>query len=178
MFSNPEQNIAQLGLLDGMTVADFGAGTGAYSKAAANKVGYTGKVYAIEVQKDLVKKLESEIKQWGISNVECIWGNIEKRHGTNLADHSVDAVIISNVLFQADDKLGLIDEAKRILKQGGKILFIDWSDSFSGMGPNPDHVITEDKARELFLKRGFKTVENIRAGAHHYGIIFSYNESR
>lgn len=172
MFSNPEQNIAQLGLLDGMTVADFGAGSGAYSKVAANKVGYTGKVYAIEVQKDLVKKLESEMKHWGISNVECIWGNIEKKHGTNLADHSVDAVIVSNVLFQAEDKLGLIDEAKRILKKDGKVLFIDWSDSFSGMGPSQEHVITESTARELFTKGGFKALENIRAGAHHYGIIF------
>lgn len=174
MFSNPEQNVAQLSLLDGMVVADFGAGSGAYSRACSNKVGYNGKVYAIEVQKELVKKLESEMKHWGISNVECIWGDIEKKNGTKLADHTVDAVIISNVLFQAEDKLGMIDEAKRILKKNGKVLLIDWSDSFGGMGPDPDHVITETGATDLFNKRGFKFDSKITAGVHHYGIIFSY----
>jgi ubiquinone/menaquinone biosynthesis C-methylase UbiE len=150
MFTNPEQNILHLGLTEGMRVADFGAGTGFYSKACSPKVGYSGKVYAIEVQKDLVKKLESEIKQWGFSNIECIWGDIERRGGTKIADRSMDAVIISNVLFQAEDKLGLIDEAKRVLKKGGKVLLIDWIESFGGMGPIPEHVVTENMAKELF----------------------------
>ena len=174
MFTNPEQNILHLGLTDGMRVADFGAGSGFYSKVASAKVGYSGKVYAIEVQKNLVKKLESEIKDWGLSNVECIWGDIERKGGTKISDQSMDAVIISNVLFQVEDKLGLIDEAKRILKKGGNILLIDWNESFEGMGPSPESIVTQTTAKELFEKRGFKFVENISANAHHYGIIFTY----
>jgi len=174
MFTDPEQNILHLGLTEGMRVADFGAGTGFYSKAVSEKVGYTGKVYAIEVQKNLVKRLENDIKSWGISNIDCIWGDIEKRNGTKISDQSVDVVIISNVLFQAEDKLGLIDEAKRILKKGGKVLLIEWSDSFGGMGPIPQSVVTESMAKELFEKRGFKLEESISTSAHHYGIIFKY----
>lgn len=174
MFTNPEQNISHLGLKDGMKVADFGAGTGFYSKACSARVGYSGKVYAIEVQKDLVKKLESEIKHWGLSNVECIWGDIERRGGTKISDHSMDAVIISNVLFQTEDKLGLIDEAKRVLKKDGQILLIDWKDSFGGMGPTAQNVVSESMAKELFEKRGFKYEERISANDHHYGIIFKY----
>ncbi len=174
MFTNPEQNILHLGLTEGMRVADFGAGTGFYSKACSEKVGYTGKVYAIEVQKELIKKLESEIKSWGISNIECVWGNIEKKHGTKISDRSMDAVIISNVLFQAEDKIGLIDEAKRVLKPGGQVLLIDWSDSFGGMGTTAINVITESMAKELFEKRGFKILESISTSEHHYGIIFKY----
>lgn len=174
MFSNPEQNVLQLGLREGMRVADFGAGTGAYSLSAGQHVGHTGHVYAIEVQKDLVKRLESEIKNWGVSNVECIWGNIEKNQGTKIADRSMDAIIIANVLFQAEDKLGLIDEARRILKKDGRILFIDWLSSFSGMGPSPEHVVTPEMAESLFKKRGFKFVEKINTNPHHYGIIFAH----
>jgi ubiquinone/menaquinone biosynthesis C-methylase UbiE len=174
MFSNPEQNVAQLGLREGMRVADFGAGTGAYSLASGHKVGHTGHVYSIEVQKDLVKKLESEIKGWGVSNVDCIWGNIEKKHGTKIADKSMDAVIIANVLFQAEDKLGLIDEAQRILKNNGKVLMIDWTSSFGGMGPSIENVVSEEMAMDLFLKRGFKFFERITTNPHHYGIIFTH----
>src|SRR3989339_1929022 len=161
MFSNPEQNVAQLGLREGMRVADFGAGTGAYSLAASKHVGHTGHVYAIEVQKDLVKKLESEIKESMVKNVECIWGNIEKIHGTKVADHSMDAVIVANVLFQADDKLGLLDEVRRILKKDGKVLLVEWLSSFSGMGPSPEHVVEPNMATDLFTKRGFSFVEKI-----------------
>jgi ubiquinone/menaquinone biosynthesis C-methylase UbiE len=174
MFSNPEQNVLKLGLREGMRVADFGAGTGAYSRASSIYVGHTGKVYAVEVQKSLVRKLESEIKEWKVSNIDCIWGNIEKVHGTKIADHSMDAVIIANVLFQAEDKLGLLDEARRILKKDGRVLLIDWLSSFSGMGPAPEHVITPQVALDLFNKRGFKFVEKITTSPHHYGIIFKH----
>ncbi len=172
MFSNPEQNVGQLGLREGMKVADFGAGTGMYSKAAGKRVGEEGKVYAVEVQKDLVKKMENEIKTWGAVNIECIWGDIEKKNGTKIADQSMDAVIVSNVFFQVADKLGLIDEVKRILKEKGKVLFIDWSDSFNGMGPALEHIIKKEKSIELFGSRGFKFLEDVIVSDHHYGIIF------
>ena len=174
MFSNPEQNILKLELREGMRVADLGAGTGAYSIAAGKRVGNTGHVYAIEVQKGLVKKLESEIKESGVINVECIWGDIEKKHGTKMADHSMDALIISNVLFQSEDKIGIIDEAKRILKKGGRILFIDWIANLGCIGPSSLNVLGEEVAIDLFTKRGFKFLEKIITSEHHYGIIFTY----
>ena len=158
-------------------MADLGAGSGFYSRVAANGVGHTGRVYAVEIQKGLVEKLENELSKSGISNVEVIWGDIETKGGTKIADKTMDAVVASNILFQVDDKLGLIDEIKRILKPQGKVLVIDWSESFGGMGPAPDHVITEEKALSLFTRRGFKMVEKISAGDHLYGIIFRY-ESR
>ena len=172
MFSDPEKNIAQFGLREGMKVADLGAGTGYYIRATSPRVGPSGHVYAIEMQKGLVKKLESEIKQWGLTNTECIWGDIEAKNGTKLADQSMDAVVLSNVLFQVEDKLGLINEVKRILKDDGRVLLVDWTESFGGMGPSPKDVVTEKKARDLFRERGFKVDETISAGEHHYGIIF------
>jgi len=174
MFTNPGQNILHLGLTEGMRVADFGAGSGFYSRAASEKVGYSGKVYAIEVQRDLVKMLEGDIKKWGITNIECIWGDIEKRCGTKISDHSIDRVIVSNVLFQAEDKIGLIDEVKRVLKKDGEVLLIDWIESFGGMGPSKENVLSASMARELFEKRGFIFLENISTSPHHYGIIFKY----
>jgi ubiquinone/menaquinone biosynthesis C-methylase UbiE len=172
MFSNPEQIVAQLGLVEGMRVADLGAGSGFYTKAAARRVGTTGHVYAIEVQKGMLKTLEDDLKKDGIKNVDCIWGDIEKDGGTKIADRTVDRVIISNVLFQAEDKIGLIDEAKRILKKDGQALLVDWTESWSGMGPAPESVVPQEKAEELFKKRGFKIVEVVSTEVHHYGILF------
>src|SRR5690349_15540940 len=59
MFSEPSANLAKLGLVDGMKVVDLGAGSGFYSYEAARRVGATGRVYAVDVQKDLLERLRS-----------------------------------------------------------------------------------------------------------------------
>ena len=113
----------------GSEVNSFGAGAGFYSKAASPRVGNTGRVYAIEVQKDLVKKLESEIKTWGSSNVECIWGDIEKHGGTKIADKSIDAIICvlpygtTNCKWDSVLDLNkLWEQYKRVLTDNGVVI--------------------------------------------------------
>jgi ubiquinone/menaquinone biosynthesis C-methylase UbiE len=172
MFSDPTHCIEQFDLQSGSRVADLGAGTGAFSIAAATAVGEAGKVYAIEVQKGLLERLKNEARAARAQNVEALWGDIERINGTHLKDASVDAAVASNVLFQVEDKNGFVTETKRILKSGGKMLLIDWSDSFNNMGPHKNHVVTENAARELFEKTGFQFVKKIDAGQHHYGLVF------
>ena len=178
MFADPAKNIEQLELTRNMMVADLGSGTGFYTIAAAKKIkGGDGRVYSVEVQRDLLKHIEELAKKDGLNNIDYIWGNIEKRGGTKIRDHIIDCVIASNVLFQVEDRNGFIDEVKRVLKPTGKILLIDWTESFGGMGPAGDHVVTAMKAETLFTAAGFKKVKAIEAGAHHYGIIFSAHEN-
>jgi ubiquinone/menaquinone biosynthesis C-methylase UbiE len=107
----------------------------------------------------------------GLKNVEVIWGDIERLGGTKIKDASADAVVISNVLFQAEDKKGLLLEAKRVLKAGGKLLLVDWRESFSNLGPAPESVVTADAARALCEREGFVLKKEIPAGEHHYGFI-------
>ena len=171
MFSDPERNLNQFVLGSGTTVVDFGAGSGAYSFAASESVGEHGKVYAIDVQKDLLDKLKKEAKERHLSNIETIWSDLDHLGGTKLRDGSIDAVIASNVFFQIENKDNASMEMKRILKKGGRVLLIDWMDSFGGMGPEPKAVFGENKAKELFKKHGFAEDGKIDAGAHHYGII-------
>ncbi|MEI6660335.1 MAG: methyltransferase domain-containing protein [bacterium] len=164
MFLHPEKSIGSLLLKEGMKVADFGAGSGHLTRVISRRVGHTGYVYAIDVQKEIVKKLEADLEEEGIKNVKCIWGDVGVDGGTKLAGQTVDVVVMSNIFFQTDDKLGVIDESKRILKKGGRVLCIDWNDKG----------FPQKRAEELFEKRGFKFVENLVSSSHHYGIIFKY----
>ena len=79
---------------------------------------------------------------------------------------------MANVAFVLEDKKGAILEAKRIAKTKGRILFIEWSDSFGGIGPHKDHVLSEADAKKLFEDDGLIFVQNIDAGEHHYGLIY------
>lgn len=173
MFSDPEKNVPYFGLREGVRVADFGAGSGAYTLAMAPRVGNTGVVYAVEVQKDLLDRLATQAKQQRLTNIKYLWGDVDKLGGSKLADKSMDVVLLANILFQSDQKYSLFLEAKRVLKADGRIIVIDWSDSFSNLGPNSERVIRAEQVKEIAAEAGLEFRENFPAGAHHYGLIFA-----
>lgn len=172
-FSVPQENVLQLGLREGMKVGDFGAGSGHYTRAAAAIVGHGGRVYAVDVQEDVLKhlKLNTALHHHGI--IETIWGDIEKAGGTHLKSESLDAVILANTLFQIENRFGFLAELKRVLKSGAKLLVIDWAGSYGGIGPAHSRVVSERDAEAFFINGGFHKVKSLRAGPHHYGIIFT-----
>ncbi len=172
MFSNPEKNLIQFGISDGMQVADFGAGNGYYAFLLARKVGETGKVYCIDIQSDLLQKVSKEAEGEGLSNIEIVSGNIEKEKGSTLKEESVDVVLIANTFFQIEDREAVLKEAFRILRPKGRVLLIEWADSFAGMGPHKDHVVLKETAEKLFRDSGFTKDSEIDAGEHHYGLVF------
>lgn len=172
MFSDPKKNIEQLGLTLGMKVADLGAGSGYYTQAAAYAVGDSGRVFAVEIQKDLLTKIKNEATKQHLYNVETIWGDLEKVGGTRLQGGMIDAAIVSNILFQIENKDTFFEELKRILKPKSQVLLVDWADSFDGMGPASGAIITEAVAKKIFVEKGFQFVRTIVAGDHHYGMIF------
>ncbi len=172
MFSEPESNIEQLGLKEGEVVADFGTGGGAYAFAAAKALKGSGRVYAVDVQKELLTRLQNGAKEQKLGNVDVIWGNLEQLGGTKLRDQSCDVVIMSNVLFQNEKKKTMIEEAKRVLRHGGRLLVIDWTNSFNNMGPHSKDVFPEQAARALIEPLAFTFERAINAGNFHYGIVF------
>lgn len=150
-------------------VADLGAGTGFYSIPAA-QIAERGKVYAVEISKDFLQTMTNKIKEAKLENIECLWGDVERPGGTKLADSSMDKVIVSNIFFQVEDKSAFIEELKRILKNKGEVLFIDWAEA-SPLA-RKGSIVPKGRAREMFEKAGFALEREIDAGEHHYGMIF------
>lgn len=172
-FSQPKESVLQLGLHEGMKVADLGSGSGHYAQAAAAIVGHSGRVYAVEVREDMLRHITESAHQAHRGIIEPLWGDIEKPGGTGLRDRSMDAVILANVLFQVEHRQGLVAEIQRVLKPGGKLLVIDWAGSYGGMGPTPAEVVTERAAEELFIGAGFHKVKSFRSGPHHYALVLT-----
>lgn len=173
LFANPTKNVLQMGLVEGMRAGDLGAGSGHYAIAAAGIVGASGHVYAVDIQEDVLTHLRDAAAQKSLKNIETIWGDFEKPGGTKLRDHVLDAVILSNVLFQLSEKETAVAEIKRLLKPGGKLLVADWAGSYTGLGPPEGRVVPEHNAEELFITAGFHKVKSFRGGPHHYAILFT-----
>jgi ubiquinone/menaquinone biosynthesis C-methylase UbiE len=172
MFLSPEKIVDYCDVHHGMKVADFGSSIGTFALLLAKRVGAHGTIYAIDIQKELLAKLHNEAKAQKLENVEIILGDFEKEKGTMLHNESIDRVFVVNSFFQAEDKDACINEIYRILKKGGKVIFIDWAESFENLGPHKDSIVTEKQVTLMFEKHYFKKESDFPAGDHHYGILF------
>jgi ubiquinone/menaquinone biosynthesis C-methylase UbiE len=172
MFSDPEKIVPYFGLTDGQAVADFGAGSGHYSLAIAKRVGDRGKVYAVDVQKELLSRLEAEAKSAKIRNIHLVWGNVEKLGGTKLGEGMVDSVVIANLLLLTDAKYTVALEAKRILRAGGKVAVIDWTEPPARLEGGQAPALSADEAKRIFAEAGFIFLNDFPAGEHHFGLLF------
>lgn len=169
MFSNPIQNLSHISIDHGMSVVDIGAGSGYYTIEIAKKVGSGGRVYAIDVQRDILERIKNSGATLGLRNIEVIWANAEKIGGTKLRESCADRVILSNVLFQIEKPEDLALELRRILKPNGKLLVVDWG----GQGAmSPKKIVPAATAQLLFEKAHFILEESFDAGDHHYGLVF------
>ncbi len=172
-FVKPEEIVKKyFEILPGMAVADFGAGSGYYTFAAAELVKDSGVVYAVDIQKDLLEKIKNRAEEDGLKNVEIVWADLDKPEGSRLAENSIDFAIISNLLFQAEDKEAIVKEAFRVLKSGGRAVVIDWSEAFGGLGPKQEDLLAKQRCEKMFLESGFVLEKEFEAGEHHYGVIF------
>ena len=172
-FSSPRDNVLQMGLREGMRVGDFGTGTGHYAQAAADIVGDEGRVYAVDIHQDILDHMVRSAERRYIGCIRPTWGDIDKVGGTHLHDASLDAVMLANVLFQISDRDALAQEIRRVLVPGGKLLVVDWSGSYGGIGPASRNVVPAPAAEAFFIEQGFHKVKSFRAGPHHYGILFT-----
>ncbi len=159
-------------LKPGDLVADFGAGSGFFLKVLSQAVGEDGRVYACEIQKQLVEKLGEQARMLGLHNIHPLWCDLEEANGIKIGAGELDAAILVNTLFQIQDKETAIKEMGRTLRTGGKFFVIDWTESFGGLGPQPKDVVTTADATPLFEANGFVLDRDFPAGDHHYGLAF------
>lgn len=172
-FINPSSLVGQLGLKKGQVIADFGCGSGFYALPAAQMVGNEGMVCAVDVIESKLEATQSISRQMGFLNVRVIRANLEKPV-LELTDGSCDAVILANILHEAEDVRGVIANVYRVLKSGGKVLVVEWKKEHSPIGPLAEKRIGEIEVEKIFQNLGFKKYRNLdtHVDGYHYALVF------
>lgn len=173
-FLNPQHIIDQVGLAPGMRVADFGCGAGDFALAAAAVVGSDGQVSAIDVQDAALSATRSKSKIKGVLNMDLIKANLEIYNSSGLDYGSQDAVLLTNILFQTENKREILKESFRVLRQGGFLVFVDWKKD-AIFGPARGWRLDQEEITRLIKEEGFSFQKEIMAGAFHFGAIFVKN---
>ena len=113
--------LMEAGIRQGFNVLDYGCGPGSYTVIAAELVGITGKVYALDIHPFAVKKVRNLASKKGLENIATILSDRE----TGLENGSVDVVLLYDVFHGLGDPKGVLQEIHRVLRPDGLLSFSD-----------------------------------------------------
>lgn len=121
-FLSPRDTILQeAGIRPGCRVLDYGCGPGAYVPGIAERVGKTGKVYALDLHPLAVERVRALARNRRLENVETICSDRE----TKLPDGSVDVVLLYDIFHMLSEPDAVLAELHRILRAGGTLSVLD-----------------------------------------------------
>lgn len=122
-WQQPEKVIAALKVGPGAVVADLGAGSGYFTFRLAQAAGPGGKIYAVDVDPDMIELLKNKIKEQGAGNVETV---LAKPDNPLLPEAGVDLIVTSNTYHHIDNRVAYFSGLRRFLRAGGRIAIIEF----------------------------------------------------
>ncbi len=170
---NPFKTLEHAGLQVGMTVADLGCGAlGHFVFPAAQMVGGDGRVYAVDIDKTALRAIERSARFDQYWNVVPIWSDIEVVHATHIPNGTCDLTIVANNLYLSQNRAGLVAEAMRLTKPGGRILVIEWKPGRMPIGPPPENRMAPQEARRYFADPELELLGGFEPGDSHYALVY------
>lgn len=133
----------------GMTVLDYGCGNGYFSIPLSKMVGNSGKVYSVDIQKEMLDKLEIKLTSLSISNITTVNIGNEKLNLPVLLDFALAVYVVHEI----PDKISFFKELFDLLKPKGKLLIIE-----------PDFIVSRrnfNNTLEILKQVGFIEYKNL-----------------
>lgn len=139
-FLLPRRNILkEVGIRPGFHVLDYGCGPGGYIPDAAEMVGKSGKIYALDIHPIAIQIVKSIVSKKQLTNVETILSDSM----TGLLDSTMDAVLLYDTFHDLGEPDRVLEELHRVLKPDGIL-------SFSDHHMNGKEIISKVTKRGLF----------------------------
>ena len=150
--------LARLNLKPGMVVADIGAGSGLFSRPIAKAVSPGGKVYAVDIQQDLLDYVNQRSKQENIKNIQTVLGGFTD---PKLPVHDVDLVFINDVLHHIENRAVYLKSLGQYMKASGRIALIemDKNDPNTPHRNQPELLVSREQIAMWMSEAGFKLVQ-------------------
>jgi len=121
-FYLPRKNtLAEVGIEPGFSILDYGCGPGSYTTVAAQLVGNSGKVYALDIHPLAVQQVQKIAAKKRLTNIETILSDC----ATGLPDESMDVVLLYDILHGLSEPDEVLAELHRVLKPNGILSFND-----------------------------------------------------
>lgn len=145
-----------LHLKRGDTVADIGCGNGFYTLKLAKHVGPTGKVYAVDIQREMLEFLKEEAASQRIANIEPVLGTVVD---PMLPKGSIDLVLLVDVYHEFSNPEEMLAAIRECLKPAGRVALAEFRAEDPNVPIKPLHKMSKAQILKEFPPNGFKLVD-------------------
>jgi ubiquinone/menaquinone biosynthesis C-methylase UbiE len=153
---HPRVALDQIGIRKGSTVADIGAGNGFYTLLLAERVGPAGKVYANDIQPEMLKLLDRRVREQGLKNVIPVLG---VEDDPKLPAGSIDVALLVDVYHEFSKPQIMIRKLRESLKSDGRLVLLEFRAEDANVPIRPEHKMTVKQVRAEIEPEGFKLIE-------------------
>lgn len=166
---NTELLMKSLPVKPGEVIADIGAGTGYYARRLAKKVGPKGKVFAVDIQPEMLAHLTNRMAALSISNVQAFLGTVTD---PKLPAASVDWVLMVDVYHEFSHPYEMMKAICKSLKPKGQVIFVEFRGEDPKVPIKPLHKMTEAQLRKEMSVHPLEWRETIPVLPRQHIIIF------
>lgn len=152
-----EQLIKNLGLKKGMNVADIGAGSGYHSVRMSKKIG-DGRVYAVDVEPEMIAFLDDRLRREGIGNVSTVLG---KEDAVPLPTNGMDRILLVDVYHEFSHPYEMARSMLAALKPDGKLFLVEFRAEDRNVPIKDVHKMSQAQAVRELTAAGFRFERNI-----------------
>jgi arsenite methyltransferase len=172
-WQQPDQVIESLDLRQGDEVADLGAGSGYFTLRLAREVGPSGKVYAVDVDQQMLDDIERRAEEEKLDNIQTILADPDD---PKLGSQSVDLIFICDVLHHISHRGEYYPKLLRALRLGGRLVNIDFRKRQLPVGPPVEMKIDKKDCIKQFQAAGFAFVKQFDFLKYQYFLLFEKQE--
>jgi len=171
----PNRLVSALGLKPGNQVGDVGAGSGYLTWRMARVVGPTGKIYANDIQPEMIAFLRTNLSVRGITNVVPVLGTTTD---PRLPDNTLDLILLVDVYHECDHPWEMTRRMTDALKPGGRLVLVEYRGEERWIPIKPLHKMTANQVRkEMALHPRLEFMENLTNLPRQHILIFQKKAS-
>lgn len=173
----PDEVIRALGVKPGMVVADIGAGSGYFTRRFARAVAPDGKVFAVDIDGEILEYLKAEAERHKLANISII---VSKEDDPMLPDDSVDLVFLCDTTHHIRERVSFYRKLIRAVRKGGRMAIIDFPPEANTKGfcPHPrDELLSPEQVIREAEQAGFALIERFAFLPRQYFLLFERRKS-
>ena len=169
MEENTSQLLKNLAVKPGMVVADIGAGSGYHSTLLSKMVG-NGKVYAVDIEPEMIAYLNERIKQEKLSRIVPV---LSTEKNVTLPENSVDIILLVDVYHEFSFPYEMALSMRSALKPGGKLVLVEFRTEDPTVPIKAIHKMSEKQSVKELKAAGFIFEQNISTLPWQHCMVFT-----
>ena len=168
----PDLALSLLGIAKGATVADIGAGAGYMTWRLAGLVGPSGKVYANDIEPQMLELLRKNMRQRKLQNVETVLGTFDD---PKLPANALDLVILVDVYHEFSEPQKMLRHIRESLKPDGRLVLLEYRGEDPAVPIRPEHKMTVAQVKAELEPEGFRLDQALENLPRQHILIFKKN---